>query len=408
MTRGLGLGAWGLGLLMAVWSPPFGGYPEAAQHEAHQAPKAPSAPQAPMAPGGVEPIRCWRQSSAGAITLGETFTVTLTCAVFESADAQVVPDESRLNVASIQMAPFEILGGGHPPDVRRDMRRFIQYDYQLRIISRDAIGQDLNVPPLPISYRIHSRVGAAATLEGRDLTYVLPMMPIRVLSLVPADADDIRDASEASLATVSALRSRSRMFQWLAYGLGAVALVVALFALVPLTRRRTAAAAGPDRSSARAVLTHAANALGDVQSRAAGGGWTDDLIAAALSVMRIVAAGAVGRELSQKPLPADGVVPDGRLLVRSGAIRAISVTVSSSITPDDVGRAAFRSAGAISVTRGHHLEGLHKGLQLFSSALYQKAPSREAAELNEAVRHAIEVARAVAAEDPWWKQWARR
>ena len=61
-------------------------------------------------------------------------------------------------------------------------------DYQLRIISRDAIGHDVNIPPLAISYRIHSRVGAAATLEGRDLSYVMPMMPIKVLSLVPADA----------------------------------------------------------------------------------------------------------------------------------------------------------------------------------------------------------------------------
>src|SRR5687768_4220804 len=155
----------------------------------------------------VDPIRCWRQSSTGAVTIGEEFTVILTCAVFESADAQVVPDESRLNVASIQMAPFEILGGSHPPDVRRGARRFFQYDYQLRIISRDAIGHDVNVPPLPISYRVHSRVGGAAKLEGRDLSYLLPAMPIRVLSLVPADATDIRDGAEASLATVETLRS---------------------------------------------------------------------------------------------------------------------------------------------------------------------------------------------------------
>ena len=146
---------------------------------------------------GWEPIRCWRQSSAGAIAIGETFTVVLTCAVYEGDNAQVIPDESRLGVASIQLAPFEILGGSHPPDVRRDSRRFFQYHYQLRIISRDAIGHDVNIPPLPISYRIHSRVGAAATLEGRDLSYVMPMMPIKVLSLVPADAADIRDASEA-------------------------------------------------------------------------------------------------------------------------------------------------------------------------------------------------------------------
>ena len=166
----MGLGAWGWVLLLTAAGPAF----------SQQL---------------VDPIRCWRQSSTGAVTIGEEFTVVLTCAVFESSDAQVVPDESRLNVASIQMAPFEILGGSHPPDVRRGSRRFFQYDYQLRIIGRDAIGHDVNVPPLAISYRIHSRVGAAAKLEGRDLSYVLPALPIKVLSLVPADASDIRDAS---------------------------------------------------------------------------------------------------------------------------------------------------------------------------------------------------------------------
>ena len=134
------------------------------------------------------------------------------------------------------MAPFEILGGSHPPDVHRGSRRFFQYDYQLRIIGPDAIGRDVNIPPLTISYRIHSRVGAAATLEGRDLSYLLPMMPIKVLSLVPADASDIRDASEASLGAVDSLRFRSSLFQVLTVTFGALAAVMVVLALVPLAR----------------------------------------------------------------------------------------------------------------------------------------------------------------------------
>src|SRR6187397_2119986 len=136
------------------------------------------------------------------------------------------------------MAPFEILGGAHPPDVHRGSRRFFQYDYQLRIIGPDAIGHDVNIPPLTISYRIHSRVGAAATLEGRDLSYVMPMMPIKVLSLVPADAADIRDASEASLGAVESLRFRSSLFRVLTLTFAALAAVMAVLALVPLARSR--------------------------------------------------------------------------------------------------------------------------------------------------------------------------
>jgi hypothetical protein len=268
---------------------------------------------------GVEPIRCWRQSSTGAVTLGETFTVTLTCAVFETADTQVVPDESRLNVASIQMAPFEILGGSHPPDVRRGVRRFFQYDYQLRIISRDAIGQDVNVPAVTISYRVHSRVGAAAKLEGRDLSYLVPAMPIKVLSLVPADASDIRDSGEASFASVQALRTRSRTFRAIAYALGALAAAMVIVALVPLARRARRAT---DRERAlvpdRVILDRAAASLEETQHRAARDGWNDETIASALSAARLITATAIGHRVSQKALPLNGASPDGRLVVEYG------------------------------------------------------------------------------------------
>ena len=397
MRRALGLGALGVAALLATcgWV--------AAQDQQTQS---------------VEPLRCWRQSSAGAVTVGETFTVTLTCAVFESADAQVVPDESRLNVASIQMAPFEILGGSHPPDVRRGARRFFQYDYQLRIISRDAIGHDVNVPPLAIAYRVHSRVGAAAKLEGRDLSYVLPAMPIRVLSLVPADADDIRDASEASLATVDRWRSRSRLFELLAIALAALAAVMLVLAVVPLARRsRSTTGTAPPLIPDRAVLARAADALTEIQARAARDGWTDDIVSDALSAMRLVAAAAIGRAVSQRPLPKGGVVPEGRLLVRFGAVRPAVATVSSSVTSDEVGRATSQNAASITLTRGHHLEGLQSGLAELTAALYRESPMRDAAALNEAVRHATSVAREVAAERNWWSRlrhggqdtrWARR
>ena len=228
-----------------------------------------------------------------------------------------MPDESRLSVASIQMAPFEILGGSHPPDVRRGSRRFFQYDYQLRIISRDAIGHDVNVPPLTISYRVHSRVGAAATLEGRDLSYVLPAMPIKVLSLVPADATDIRDASEASLGDRRRMRFRSRLFELLALALGALAAVMIVLALVPLARQARAKTStgprvdsrsrGPDRARPRPRPTCR-------RAPRATAGPTIPWLARSRAI-RLVAAAAIGRAVSQRPLPNDGAVPEGRLLV---------------------------------------------------------------------------------------------
>jgi len=378
-----------------------------AQHE-HQAPakagRIPAAqspipdPRSPIPDLGWEPIRCWRQSSAGAVALGETFTVVLTCAVYEADNAQAVPDESRLGVASIQMAPFEILGGSHPPDVRRGSRRFIQYDYQLRIIGPDAIGRDVNIPPLAISYRIHSRVGAAGALEGRDLSYVMPMMPIKVLSLVPADASDIRDASEASLGAVESLRFRSSLFRVLTLAFGALAVVMAVLALVPLARSKTVAATDDrNRIPDRAILESAAADLAAVQSRVSGEGWTDETVARALASTRLVAAAAIDQPISQKDVAKDDVVPDGRLLVEHGLLRKTGATVSSPVTADDVMRASSRNS-ALSTTRRQQLEGLQAGLSALTNALYRKEPRRDASALDEAVRHAIAVAKDVAAE----------
>ena len=351
----------------------------------------------------VDPIRCWRQSSTGAVTIGEQFTVVLTCAVFESSDAQVVPDESRLNVASIQMAPFEILGGSHPPDVRRGSRRFFQYDYQLRIIGRDAIGHDVNVPALAISYRIHSRVGAAAKLEGRDLSYVLPALPVKVLSLVPADASDIRDAGDARLATVDSLRSRSRMFEAITIALALFAGVMLVLAIVPLVRRTRAATDGdrkviPDR----AIVTAAAAALREVQSQAGRDGWTDNTIASALSSTRVIAAAAINHPISQKALLNDGSVPEGRLRVDHGRLRRMAATISSGVTTDDLVRVSAGN-GASTTTRTQQIDGLRASLNTLTAALYRRAPQRDTTSLDEAVRHAISVAETIARERSWWR-----
>ena len=65
------------------------------------------------------PFQCWWRSATGAIRLGEIVEVSLTCAVLERDDVRAVPDQSRLTVAAIQMAPFEIVGGSDPPTCDR-------------------------------------------------------------------------------------------------------------------------------------------------------------------------------------------------------------------------------------------------------------------------------------------------
>ena len=380
-----------------------------AQHEGHQmAPARPAPPAEAPAPrppdkvNGVEPIRCWRQSSAGAVAVGETFTVTLTCAVYDGDNAQVVPDESRLTVASIQMAPFEILGGSHPPDVRRSFRRFLQYDYQLRIINADAIGHDVNVPPLSITYRIHSRVGGTASLEGRDLTYLLPMMPIKVLSLVPADASNIRDASTANLAAVDALRFRASVFRILVYVFAALTVVLVVLALVPLARTATVTTTvDRNRVGTGAIVAAAVEELSTVQ---ASGSWTDESRSRALGAMRLIAAAAIGRGISQKP--AGDAPTEGRTRVSDGLLRRRHAVVSSALTADDVQRAAQETDR--SATRRQQMEDLASAMRTATAAIYARDHHGDGSALDEGVRASISLGRAISAEHAWWRRWARR
>src|SRR6185369_5493763 len=142
-----------------------------------------------------DPLQCWWRTSAGAIRVGEQFTIVLTCAVLETEAATVVVDQSRLEPSVVQFAPFEVLGGSHGADLRTDQRRFFQYEYRLRLIAENVFGKDVALPETKLSYHVQSRVGQKTSLQGRDQAYLLPPQSIRVMSLVPADAADIRDTS---------------------------------------------------------------------------------------------------------------------------------------------------------------------------------------------------------------------
>ena len=106
-----------------------------------------------------DPLQCWWRTSAGAVRVGEPFTVVLTCAVLETDAATVVVDQSRLEPSVVQFAPFEVLGGSHGADLRTDQRRFFQYDYRLRLIAENLFGKDVSLPETKLSYHVQSKVG---------------------------------------------------------------------------------------------------------------------------------------------------------------------------------------------------------------------------------------------------------
>ncbi len=162
----------------------------------------------------------------------------LTCAVVETEANKVVADFSKLDPTVVQLPPFEVLGGTHAGDLVTPGKRFFQYDYRLRLIAEDAFGNDVPIPPLEISYRIESQVQGGDTAQGRDQSYSLPRTSMRLISLVPDDTTDIREAAAAPFTAIENRDSRANLLQTIATVLFALAGVVVLLMLISMLRRK--------------------------------------------------------------------------------------------------------------------------------------------------------------------------
>jgi hypothetical protein len=353
----------------------------------------------------VDPIRCWWRTSTGAVHVGEQFDVSLTCAVLESEAVSVVVDESRLGNAVVQMSPFEVVAGSHAADLHAGIRRFFQYEYRLRIISPDVIGQDVRIPDIALHYRVNSKVEGNAAVQGRDLLYYLPPAVIRVESMVPDGSTDIRDSSGASFSSIDALTFRAGIFNILGAALIAFGGLMVLLVLVRLARgARTWTPVDQRHLSTYALLGVASRELAAVR-REKIGGWTDDLIERALAATRVVAAGAVGRTITQRTVDLGTPAGEGRLLAR-GPRRGTKRLVSAPTTARDLSGSLAR----LPVTDPNRatLESVREALSTFTATLYGRDTTRSESALDEALDSASKAASRVRSQHMFPRTLLRR
>jgi len=295
----------------------------------------------------VEPIKCWWRTSSSAVRTGEPFTLTMTCAVVETEANKVVPDHSKLDQQVVQLPPFEVIGGTHPGDIVVPGKRFFQYDYRVRLITEDAFGNDVPIPPLEISYRIESQVKSGESVQGRDQSYSLPKASVRLISTVPDDTSDIREAPATLFTGIEDRDSRAQVMQTAAgilFGLAGVVVIVMLIGM--LRRKKPATAAAQAHMPNRAILAAVGKELDEVQ-RQSRGGWTQELAGRALAAARIAGSYAIGRAIGQHP--ALGATPrDGVLVVRS--FSRGEVFVSGSATTESAQRVPGLSDGLKALT----------------------------------------------------------
>jgi hypothetical protein len=303
------------------------------------APAAAQAPSTATPPTDtvVAPIECWWKTDRGAVRVGERFSLTLTCAILDTDQVRVVVDESILAPSALHLIPFEIADGQRFRDIRNAPRRFFQYQYTMRVLGEEFFGKEITLPRLQISYRVQNSLQGGSALAGREAQYSLLPVPIRVLSLVPREAADIRDTPLDTFGEVDSRLFRSNLLLILA----AVAFVLAgLLAVLLIARaavkRRATVATRHRVVSPGVVLRAASRELDAVRAASQNGGWNGDLAGRAASALRLAGAVALSRTVSQKEVERDITPSEGQIAIGRG-LRGKKMVLSAAVTSGTAG-----------------------------------------------------------------------
>ena len=348
------------------------------------------AKRAPRA-GEVEsdPIRCWWKADRSAIRVGERFALVLTCGVIETTNIKVIPAINQLEPGAISLTPFEAVAGERREDVVVPPWRYVQYEYSMRLLGEGFFGQDVNIPSLTVTYNLQSP-GAGST-EGRDQTYVLPAIPLRVLSVVPRAAADIRDASGQTFAGVESRRARATaelVAAAIAFAFAAALAALALVRLAGRFRVRDPRVVRP--VPAATVLFACLRALRAARREAMRSGWTAPLMGRAVAALRLAGAVALGRPVAQLHVTNGEPERAGQLEVRRGLFRRRRVLVSGAATPAALLAAIENGRGAAPRAT---LQPIMDALQQFTVGVYGRSGEADTVALNTALDAAVDAVR---------------
>ena len=337
------------------------------------------------------PIRCWWKTDRTSIRVGERFGLTLTCSVIETRTVTVVPTLTQLDPGALQIPPFEVVGGSRRDDVLAAPWRYIQYEYTVRFLGEGYFGQDLTIPQLSVTYAVRAASGNGA--EGRDLSYVLPPIPLRVMSLVPRDASDIRDASAESFGDVETRRFRARtafIISAVLFASAAALLVVGVVRLFGRVRKRQP---GVEQTiSSPLVLRGCLRGLQALRGDVGREGWTPALARRAAALLRVGGAVALNRPIAQAPVDRATRERDGQILVRRGLVRRRQTAISAATTPQAIAKALENGHLPSAATRAA-LEQLRGSLEVLGPAGYGRSPEMDLLTLNNALDQGTEAVR---------------
>ena len=316
-----------------------------------------------------DPIKCWWKTDKSSLEVGEQFTLTLTCRVMETRDTTVVAKTEQLDPGALHMEPFEVVSGMRQDDIQAPPWRYFQYEYTMRLIGQDYFGQDVEIPELTVTYNIQS---------GRDQMYELPAINMRIMSIVPKKANDIRESAGDGFAAAKVRSSRARIESIAAAIFFAFGLLMLAFALVRVIRRRRAQA--PAKMSTVSDYTLVSSCLQEIrrlQSEVNVSGWTRDRAGTALTALRVGSAVALGRGVTQSAMNGRGSAREGQLAVQKRILSRDRVVVSAPLTAEAIERNGIH--------RDISVADLCKSLAAFTAVRYGRNGTADPAELNHAL-----------------------
>jgi hypothetical protein len=330
-------------------------------------------------------MRCWWNTDKRAVYIGEQFTLKITCSVLETSQVRVVPAPNQFEPTAVQIAPFEILTGARHEDIQAPPWRYFQYEYTVRLIGDKYFGQDVDIPSIKIGYNIQS--AAAGGAEGRDLSYIMPPVPVRIVSLVPRQATDIRDAPRETFADIEARRFRSTgeiAAAVIAFGFAAVLLGLAAVRMIGRYRKSGPAVERP--LPGRTILSACVRSLARLRNDVARSGWTPELAGRALTALRIAGAVALGRPVAQTVVARHVAAAEGQIGIPKGTFGGKRVLVSAPTTVSLIDRAIKDDNGASPAgRRDARLEQIRDAIRAFNAVRYGRNGAPDRASLDAAL-----------------------
>ena len=65
-----------------------------------------------------------------------------------------MPNVSNIEPTSLQLTPFEVVGGARHEDIVRPPWRYLQFEDTVRLLGEEFFGRDIPIPPTNVTFRV--------------------------------------------------------------------------------------------------------------------------------------------------------------------------------------------------------------------------------------------------------------